>query len=141
MTFMTYTEIRTVYSYSQYVFHDPMELQPLLELSGSDSEGRDSCSTLPGVETLSPDDPDPADCPPDVWRRKQSKRAREESSKSFKERLSSELHLRALLGKKCTNCKHQCCMKFCDNHRFNQFLAFREEWCELHKLDQDPVVP
>lgn len=71
----------------------------------------------------------------------------ETKSKNKKKRIKREQNpvdpeprLRATLGKAC-KCKLGCMAHFTKQERFERLLAFRKEWDDLHKLDQDQVAP
>lgn len=101
---------------------EPASLRPVIELSDSDK------------------DCDAPDLSPEKWRRKRTAKAREESAKSFKQRLSGQTFVRAALGKKCVRCRHHCMDKFSSVERFAKLVAFRKEWTDLRKLDQGRIV-
>lgn len=82
---------------------------------------------LPAVVTLSDDSADEGPRP-------SRKRKADHVS------LGPEVHLRATLGKRCS-CKNACMDKFAGKMSFQSLLDFRKTWRELHKLDQDSVVP
>lgn len=83
---------------------------------------------LPAVVTLSDDSAD------EGHERPNRKRKADHLS------LGPEVHLRATLGKRCS-CKNACMDKFAGKMAFQSLLVFRKTWRELHKLDQDSVVP
>lgn len=83
---------------------------------------------LPAVVTLSDDSAD------EGHERPNRKRKADHLS------LGPEVHLRATLGKRCS-CKNACMDKFAGKMAFQSLLVFRKTWRELHKLDQDFVVP
>ncbi len=74
------------------------------------------------------------------WGRGRVSKLRRESSRKFKEKLSSASFVKGLLGKKCLSCKHHCMDKFSAPGDLTALIQFRKAWVELHKLDQDRVV-
>ena len=59
---------------------------------------------------------------------------------SPRERLVSDVHIRATLGKMCKGCHRVCLAKFLRRELFATVVEFRQEWQDLHKLDQDRIV-
>ena len=57
-----------------------------------------------------------------------------------KEKLASDVHCRALLGRHCLSCKRSCLTVFLQKDRFRRFLEFRANWSSIHKLDQDKIA-
>ena len=53
--------------------------------------------------------------------------------------LDDEQSLRVSLGRRCV-CKRSCMDKFAPKGAFQELLAMRRNWRQLHKLDQDEVV-
>ena len=53
--------------------------------------------------------------------------------------LDDEQSLRISLGRRCS-CKQGCMDKFAAKGTYQQLLAMRKNWRQLHKLDQDQVV-
>ena len=53
---------------------------------------------------------------------------------------SSEVNLRAMLGKPKCHCKRGCLSKFSGSEEFAELKSWRLEWGGFHKLDQDQVV-
>ena len=45
--------------------------------------------------------------------------------------------LRALLGNPKCHCKNSCLSQFTGSSEFGELLQFRQQWSEMHKLDQD----
>lgn len=72
-----------------------------------------------------------------------TKRKRKADGPSPGERLVSELHIKAMLSKQCKSCKRSCLSRFSTRKRgmFQQLVEFRQKWADMHKLDQDKVVP
>lgn len=68
------------------------------------------------------------------------KRKRRTSGMNVKDRLSNEVELRSLVGRKCQKCSQGCFAKFQEPDQFAKLLAFRETWTGLHKQDQDQVA-
>ena len=87
------------------------------------------CEPLPPLVTLSDDSADEGHGRPPIRKRKAQHLG-----------LEPEVHLRATLGKRCT-CKNACMDKFAGKTAFQELLVSRKTWRELHKLDQDSVVP
>lgn len=80
----------------------------------------------------------PAQPPPSG--RRSFKRKRKERSDSFRARMCSDATLRNLVGKACRKCKKKCLEQFKASENYARLKAFRRQWSELHKLDQDQVV-
>ena len=59
---------------------------------------------------------------------------------TLRDRLVSDVHCRATLGKVCKSCRRPCLAGFQSGGRFKTFMDFRECWKSTHKLDQDKVV-
>ena len=121
-------------------------LPPVQDLSDDDDAATVTGGLPDGATAVLPEltglsDDDDAALEPPLWRRKNSKRLREESAARVEERATSRIHLKAMLGKKCISCKHRCMEKFSTNSKFKDLIEFRKEWHGLHKLDQDRVVP
>ena len=57
-----------------------------------------------------------------------------------RERLVSDAHCKALLGRICKTCKKACLSKFRHRENYVKFMEFRRRWKETHKLDQDKIV-
>ena len=75
-------------------------------------------------------------------RRRKRKRKGDTSSRlTPRQRLVSDAHCKATLGKMCTGCKRPCLAIFQSGQRLTNFQEFREVWSETHKLDQDKIVP
>ena len=55
--------------------------------------------------------------------------------------LDDEVHVRATLGHRCKCAKVNCYEQFSEPEVFEQFMDLRRNWCKLHKLDQDRMVP
>lgn len=53
--------------------------------------------------------------------------------------LDDEISVRRLLGRQCLCSKWNCFQKFSREEDFQKLLAFRKQWANLHKLDQDKV--
>ena len=68
------------------------------------------------------------------------KMRRLQSSVSPKEKLSSEMTLRVLIGSKCKSCKSRCMTQFQAPFLFHQLMQFRVDWSKTGKLDQDIIV-
>lgn len=56
-------------------------------------------------------------------------------------KLTSEMHLRVLVGARCQSCKSRCLTAFQAPAAFRALQQFRSEWAQTHKLDQDIIVP
>lgn len=71
------------------------------------------------------------------------KRKRKADGPSPSERLVSEVHIKAMLSKQCKTCKKACLSGFSSRKHgiFQQLVEFRQKWADMHKLDQDKVVP
>ena len=63
------------------------------------------------------------------------------SGASWKERLVSKPMVRAFLARKCRGCRKHCMAKFLRNEKFSAVMGFRLLWRDMHKLDQDRLVP
>ena len=50
------------------------------------------------------------------------------------------VQIQILLSRKSSRCKSGCCDHFRDKGPSQELLAFRKEWAQLHKLDQDNVA-
>ena len=103
---------------------------PVDELSDDGDKDR-----LPSVTSLS-------DSCSGVAGRKRKKRKRARSVAQPSNLQCDNLRLRALLGKPCKKgqCKGGCMALFSHGSDFAELKAFRNEWAELHKLDQDVVA-
>lgn len=99
-------------------------LLPITELSGSEDDGGPASGK--GLSRK--------------WVRGRVAKQRRESSRKFKERLSSASFVKGVIGKKCFSCRYHCMDKFSAPQDFTALLQFRKSWAELHKLDQDRVV-
>lgn len=121
------------------------DISNLTESSGSDPEpSQPSCpvpddAVLPSVAELS-DEEDNCDAAPNMWRKTGSAKSRSTKSEDFKSRMTKEQNLRAILGRKCLRCRHNCMEKFSSTVQFAKLTQFRKEWVDLHKLDQDIVA-
>ena len=70
------------------------------------------------------------------------RRQRRKAGPSLKDRLLNADFCRNLLQKRCGgSCKRNCLAQFLKKHVFEQVLDFRKFWRDLHKLDQDRIVP
>lgn len=56
------------------------------------------------------------------------------------ERLVSEVHCKALLGRRCKSCKRHCMSAWLGKGKFQEVMSFRMQWASMHKLDQDKIV-
>lgn len=99
-------------------------LLPITELSGSEDGGGPASGK--GLSRK--------------WARGHVAKQRRESSRKFKERLSSASFVKGVLGKKCLSCRYHCMDQFSAPQDFTALVQFRKAWAELHKLDQDRVV-
>lgn len=101
-----------------------------------------SWSSLPAVDTLS-DSNSGADDPESASKSSSSSAdvAAKPAAKRKKCALDDEVHARATLGHKCKCARVNCYEPFSETKTFEELLAFRRNWCKLHKLDQDRVVP
>ena len=75
-----------------------------------------------------------------VRKRKRKSRKKAPGSLSLSEKLVSDIHCKATLGRMCKGCKRPCLAVFQSGRRYSKFMDFREKWKETHKLDQDRVV-
>ena len=89
-------------------------------------------------------------CPQFCWReacedrekKAPKRRLSGQALEAHKARLHSDATLTKLTRKPCDQrCMRSCLRKFAGAVRFPQLKAFREQWSELHKLDQDNVAP
>ena len=71
--------------------------------------------------------------PPPRQKRKSRKRQRQ----VLEQAVQDETNIRAMLGKPKCHCKRLCLNQFSDDANFAQLKAWREDWCSMHKLDQD----
>lgn len=69
--------------------------------------------------------------------RKKRKRA---DGLTCQERITSEVHIKALLGRTCKGCKRACLNTFLSGQAFRDLLEFRQRWVDIHKVDQDRIV-
>ena len=56
------------------------------------------------------------------------------------QRLVSEVHCKALLGRRCKGCKRHCMSAWLSKGKFQDVMRFRVQWAATHKLDQDKIV-
>jgi len=70
--------------------------------------------------------------------RKRKRKKRDGPSPS--ERLVSEPHCKALLGRLCKSCKRHCLSDWLSKGKFQEVIRFRVQWSATHKLDQDKIV-
>ena len=124
-------------------------LPPVDELSDSDNSPRSvpckgepagSSLALKAVVELS-DSSSHADEMREVGlRRRKRERKRTTAALTRKSKLVSDLHCRAMLGKRCKSCRRSCLSDFLAIGKYRRFMAFREQWKDVHKLDQDKIV-
>lgn len=122
-------------------------LPPVDELSGSDNSPRSvPCKAGPGGSStaLKPvlevsDSSSHADEMREVGLRRRKKK-RKRDTPTRKSKLVSDLHCRAMLGKWCKSCRRSCLSDFLRTGKYKRFLEFREQWKDVHKLDQDKIV-
>lgn len=91
-------------------------------------------STFAAVSAFSSDESEGfvANC--EMPTRKRQRKARQKSSGQVSPTPES---LRALLGKPKCHCKNSCLQQFTGSCEFGELLQFRQQWSEMHKLDQD----
>ena len=56
------------------------------------------------------------------------------------QRLVSDSHCKALLGRHCKSCRRHCLSAWLSKGKFQEVLRFRVQWAATHKLDQDKIV-
>ena len=91
------------------------------------------------IRTLSSDSEKEPVAPKEPVQRPQ-KRRRAKSSVPQTEGRSSEKSLRALLGRECKCKRKNCLQQFVPAKDFQCLLEYRQNWFDLHKLDQDNYV-
>ena len=98
------------------------KLQPISELSDSSSDHQQELR--------------------EVGIRRGKKRSKQQllDEASLKKRLSSEVHCRAMLAKRCPGCRRSCLLHFTQKTKFKELMEFRKLWNDMHKLDQDRMV-
>ena len=74
--------------------------------------------------------------PPPIARPK-----RKRSLKSDGEAIDSETTLRKILSGRCLCKKQDCFRAFAPNDDFQNLLRYRDQYVNMHKLDQDHFVP
>lgn len=75
-------------------------------------------------------------------KRKRCKGNRESGGKRARARLSldDEIGIQLFLSRKCgAKCTRRCKEAFLKKQSLPKFRAFRKEWCQYHKTDQDTV--
>lgn len=66
---------------------------------------------------------------------------RKRKHQSLRMPLDDQQYLKSCLAKRCKCSKQNCFEPFVEETKFSELLTFRQEWCALHKLDQDNLVP
>ena len=115
--FANYT-IFASYSFAAEEGFVAMSFDPVCTLSSDDE-----CVEEPPV-------PDHAPCAP---RRPKKRKAAESDTAPT----SSTVRIRAMLGKPKCHCRSKCLAQFSDDSAFAELSKFRDNWLEMHKLDQD----
>ena len=100
-----------------------------------------SSQVLPAVEFLTESSSE-QECDPEDSRVRRGKRKRTKVAglATLKDRLTNEVHCKALLLRKCFSCRRRCLSRFLSNHNFQKLMEFRKLWSETHKLDQDRMA-
>lgn len=117
-------------------------MPPVKALSDSDGELDELGEGLPPVSLLSDSDVDSHEAediclePP----KRKRKRKRNASKPPLAERLKSTVNLEKLVGRPCKRCGQGCLKRFSFVSKFRELTAYREHWCDLHKIDQDQLV-
>lgn len=118
------------------------KLPAVTALSDSDGELDESARGLAPVSLLSDSDVDSHEaesiCLEEPKRGR--KRKRNASKPPLAERLKSTDNLEKLVSRPCKRCVHGCLKKFRFVSKFKELTAYREHWCDLHKIDQDQLV-
>ena len=86
---------------------------------------------------LGPSDESESDLDLEAVQQLPSKGPKQTRAKSLA--LNDPVHLRATLGKKCRCKKKNCFETFTPTERFQSWLAFRNEFVSMHKVDQDRI--
>lgn len=103
---------------------------------------RSASSTWEPVSDLTDDSSSHGADLKDVGVRKRKRRSRKKAPGclTLREKLVSDVHCKATLGRICKGCKRPCLAVFQSQRRFSNFMDFRQKWKDMHKLDQDRVV-
>ena len=95
-------------------------------------------STFAPVSTLSSDDECVEEPPvPDHAPSAPSRPKKRKATESDIAPTSSTVSIRAMLGKPKCHCRNKCLAQFSDDSAFEELSKFRDNWLEMHKLDQD----